>query len=442
MKLFAVGIGPVPFESSSTLYGLGHRTWNLVKPLVDDGHQVRLVAGRIPSASELGLNLPVVQLVLKTKALEYIAINEMQPFLELNEVRKLYEAFEPDCSLGINGLAASVLSRLHPAVPFWADLNGWLMAEAQSKAKKINSDTPLDEFWAQEEIIVKTADVFSTVSIPQKYALLGELAALGRLTAINTGYEFVYHIPNAIETTPEQHTNQVVRDQLGQEPFIILWSGGYNTWTDIETLFTGLTKAMERNDRIRFVSTGGILRGHDEKTYLRFQILINESKYRDRFILHGWVPSEEVNNYYFESDLGINIDIFNYETVFGARNRLLHMMKYGLPVITTCGTEISNVIQENQLGLTFEIGNAEQLTDQILYAGLHQDELKSMGLKAKQFVYDHYTSEKTAMPVRKWMKEPKFAPDTKSKKSEVRGQKSEIDTSSPITILKSLFKKR
>ncbi|MDI6783265.1 MAG: glycosyltransferase [bacterium] len=449
MKIFAVGAGPLPFESSATLYGLGYRTWHIVKPLLDDGHTVRLVAVRIPTASESGLTLPIMQEIRplleasrgEIRNFEYYSINEMQPFLDVDPVRKLYTEFNPDCFIGINGLPASVAAKLDSSVPFWADLNGWLMAEAQSKAARNGSDTPLAEFWLQEEAVLHRADIFSTVSIPQKFALLGELAALGRLNAATTGYEFVYHIPNSIEAKEYEHQKTVFRTELGAEAFVVLWSGGYNTWTDIDILFAGLTSAFERNDRIRFVSTGGTLRGHDEKTYLRFQELIAESKFKDRFSLRGWIPNEEVLNYYFESDLGLNIDIQNYETLFGARNRLLHMCKIGLPVLTTLGTEISYIIAENQLGLTFEIGNQAQFADRILYAVSHPEEMKLFGQKAKRFVYENYTCDKTALPIRNWVKAPKFAPDYKSKKSEVRSQKQEIDTSSPIKILKSFFRK-
>ncbi|MCX7919856.1 MAG: glycosyltransferase [bacterium] len=445
MKIFAVGAGPLPFESSTTLYGLGYRTWHIVKPLLDDGHQVRLVAVRIPTASESGLNLPLVQEIRNLndefRNLRYFSINEMEPFLDGETVQKLYDEFRPDCIVGINGLPASVAAKINRTVPFWADLNGWLMAEAQSKSARIGSNQPIDEFWQQEERIIRTADIFSTVSIPQKYALLGELATIGRLSAITTGYEFVYHIPNSFEPKEIQHNRIVIRNRLGQDAFVILWSGGYNTWTDIDTLFNGITRAMKRDGRIWFVSTGGALPGHDEKTYIRFQELIQHSEFTNRFLLRGWIPSEDVFNYYFESDIGINIDTFNYETVFGARNRLLHMMKLGLPVLTTLGTEISYVIAENRLGLTFEIGNADQLAEQIHYAISHPQEMKEISQRARQFVYSNYTCEKTAIPLREWVKSPKFAPDNSAAMIGGKRQNPEFDASSPIQILKSFFKK-
>ena len=43
----------------------------------------------------------------------------------------------------------------------------------------------------------------------------------------------------------------------------MLWSGGYNLWTDVDTLFRGLEAAMARNPKVHFLSTGGAIDGTD-----------------------------------------------------------------------------------------------------------------------------------------------------------------------------------
>ncbi len=74
-------------------------------------------------------------------------------------------------------------------------------------------------------------------------------------------------MPNAIESTPYKHLKTVLRGRLASEgDFVVLWSGGYNTWTDVDTLFAGLIKAMKEEPRLRFVSIGGAIPGRDEQT--------------------------------------------------------------------------------------------------------------------------------------------------------------------------------
>ena len=65
----------------------------------------------------------------------------------------------------------------------------------------------------------------------------------------------------------------------------------------------------------------------DELTFERFRASCDESPFRERFRFVGWVPTADVPNYYFESDLGLNVDSENYETTFGAGLPVLHTLK-------------------------------------------------------------------------------------------------------------------
>ena len=51
---------------------------------------------------------------------------------------------------------------------------------------------------------------------------------------------------------------------IDADAFVLLWSGSFNTWCDVDTLFTGIERAMERLPSLVFLSTGGEVRGHDE----------------------------------------------------------------------------------------------------------------------------------------------------------------------------------
>lgn len=406
-KIMAWGACPLPIDNTSKLYGLGHRTWHFIQPLLEEGHEILLVAVHIPGDPEK----PPFEKIVKDHW-TYYQVNHPEVFHDLSFHQRLYDEFQPEVLLGINTYPASFAARIKSDKPFWADLNGALMTEAQAKSHKIGSNEPVIEFWEQELAVISKGDIFSTVSIPQKYMLLGELATLGRLNRLTIDYEFAHWIPNSIEE------KEVIRPDIPSfrkgwatdDDFVILWSGGYNTWTDIETLFNGLSLAMNEHPGIKFLSTGGSLPGHDETTYQRFQEKIQASPHKDKFRLLGWIPTEEVPATWFDCDLGINIDHMNYETLTGARNRLIHMMKTGLPVLTTLGTEISQIIRDNQLGWTFKVGESESLKESILKITQNRDELKKTGLKGKEYIYNHFTYKATTGKLREWMKNPKPCP--------------------------------
>ena len=139
--------------------------------------------------------------------------------------------------------------------------------------------------------------------------------------------------------------------------------------------------------------------------------MVSNSKYRDRFILLGWIPFHQVPQLWKESNVGINIDLFSYEAILGSRNRILDWMQIGLPVLTTDLCELSKIIKENQLGFTFEPENAGVLEAIINWMIEHPDELKERSTKARNFVLKNYNILKTTGPLRKWVENPRHAPD-------------------------------
>lgn len=418
-RILALGVGPLPFENQLKLYGSSIRTWHFIKPLLEQGHDLCLIVMQLPDP-EHKLNLDkIIKHEISdnppgAKRWTYYSVDELSVFRDVQFLQQVHDEFQPDCLLGINTHAAWMAAQIRTYKPFWADLNGYSMAEAQVKAYQYHDDKWLKYFWNQEETILRRADIFSTVSLPQKYALIGELAVVKRLNRETSGYDFVEHIPNAIEMNEWKHARSVLRDKDVQESdFVALWCGGYNTWTDINLLFTGLTNAMEKDSRIKFVSTGGKIDGHDDVTYPRLVKLITQSRFRERFILKGWVPLADIPNYYFESNLGLNIDGNNYEVMFGARNRLNNMMKSGLPILTSLGSEITKILEKENLALTFPIGNITAFTDHILWSVSHPQEVNAMGLKAKRYIFDHWTFGKTTLAVQSWVDHPSHSPDWK-----------------------------
>jgi hypothetical protein len=57
----------------------------------------------------------------------------------------------------------------------------------------------------------------------------------------------------------------------------VLWCGGYNVWTDVDTLFQALNQAMEKDPRIHYVSAGEGVRLANNNSYERFLEMIASS---------------------------------------------------------------------------------------------------------------------------------------------------------------------
>jgi hypothetical protein len=89
---------------------------------------------------------------------------------------------------------------------------------------------------------------------------------------------------------------------------------------------------MERNSRIRFVSTGGEIPGHDESTYGELVERVQCSRFADRFDLRGWLIADELPAVVAGADLGVLTEKPIYEGMLGSKNRIVQWMSSGLAV--------------------------------------------------------------------------------------------------------------
>src|SRR5207302_2863992 len=123
-----------PGESAGTRVEAGnYRTWQLIEPLLRDGHSVCLAAGRLAGDFDL-VPPPHVKDRLRYEPLRFTRRGWVK------RLQGLHDAFRPDCVLGITFLGALRASRLRTKAPLWFDLYGDQMAEMQAKAYRVGSD--------------------------------------------------------------------------------------------------------------------------------------------------------------------------------------------------------------------------------------------------------------------------------------------------------------
>jgi len=359
--------------------------------------------------------------------LTYYSVDEVECFRSDDYLQQHHDEFQPGCIVGVNVFPSTRACCIRTEAPIWADVNGYSMGEAQTKAFLEKNDMFVAHNWNQQMPALRKADKFSSASDLQRHILVGELGSVGRLNQHTLGYDFVHTVPNGREVNEFKRTGEGLRGvDFAEDDFLILWSGGFNLWCDIETMFEGLEIAMARNAKIHFVSTGGVIDGVDEITYPRFQDMVANSRYKDRFHLKGWIPSEDVPDYFLDCDIGINVDRPCYESVYGARNRITDMMKAGMPVITSLGTEITRIVEESRCGLTFPIGDAESLSSSIVYAAENREELKDLGGNGRRHFEEHFTTSEATRPMWLWARNPTHAPDwDKPKPLQEEGPKNE-----------------
>ncbi len=406
-RVLVCGLCPLPFENTLRSFGPGIRSWQFARSLANAGHRVHLLAMMIPGSYEDSD-------AVRSERRDGVDIERLtdEEFFDPARIEARIAELRPEALVGATIYGSNILALTRPKVPFWADQFGHVMAEAQAKACLEDEDWPLPHFWKLLEPVLLSADRLSAVSRRQRFANIGELGVVGRLNSKTCGYELTAVIPCAVVPAEGAPPRGVLRGSVvPEDAFVVLWSGGYNVWTNVDTLFAGLEIALGKNERIHFVSTGGAIEGHDDSTYRDFRDRILGSRHRRRYHLQGWVRAELIPSYQAEADLGVLAEAPIYEGRLGSKNRLVQWMGAGLPVLYNRMGDLGSLLAEKKLGLTFGIGDAAAMAERILWAADHPEALRRTRRRARRYAQTELSFEATTRELVSWAENPSRAPD-------------------------------
>lgn len=420
-RILVIGTGPLFGPDVTFFSGQAHRTWHIARVLSDHGHDVDLLVLQVEGDARKDPAAPPL-IPADRDAFPYHTVNAANPSEILSILSDYLTRVNPEAIVGVNVNAAYLACQLPTWAPIWADLYGHLMGEAQAKCRRDENDQLLLHFWSRERTILRRADRFSTVSLRQKLATLGELGSVGRLNRFTASYPFISVIPSAASeeylALPEAagYAFEFRGREFPRDAYAVLWSGGFNTWTDPVGLAAALSLAMEQITRLHLVVTGGAIRGHDEQTFEEFQAKMASAGFADRCHYLGWIEGKDLLALYRDVDLGLNFDRLIYESIFGARTRLTNMMAAGLPVLTTLCTEISEIIEAEKLGYTVPVGDVRGYADAIVRSYHDPNERAMYARRARRYMRSHFSYEATARDLLEWVARPQLAPDNAEKR--------------------------
>ena len=114
----------------------------------------------------------------------------------------------------------------------------------------------------------------------------------------------------------------------------------------------------------------------------------------------GWINTSEIPALCKIANIGLCADLKCTESDTGARNRLNEMMKFGLPILTSKGTEISEIVENIEAGETFNQGDSDNMAHQLLKMLGSPKQYGENGIKYTK----KHTFEKSMKPVKQYLK--------------------------------------
>jgi len=419
MRLFVIGVGPLPFyRSPIPQNSISEGTWQIIQPLLEDGHKIRAVT------MEFGQK--------ENPHIEYIQQpHEVSPNLEhqyypeplrqsrkkiSRQVQMSLSAFQPDAVFSAGSMiAAWVTTQLKHRLPLWYDLKGAFMPELQLRLQSPDAEDTFETCAIYKQVLLR-GDRFSAVTERQAHTVMGELGMVGRLNPATLHETLVTVKPSGLspDSPRRREGTGKIRGRLCDEKALVLFSsGGFNTWQDTQTFYQTIEKVLSANENACFVCIGGGIGGHFDKGYGSFKKWVEEGRVRDRCFLEGWVPQDRVIEYESEADVGINCDLEIPESRYGDRSRFLSWMARGVVVATTPVSQPSEFLVEKGLAIGLPTGDSDGAATAILRAVQDRDSLEKMRKEAEEFVRSEWSFGKTTKHLREWAARPVLAGDNR-----------------------------
>ncbi|MCG3197227.1 MAG: hypothetical protein GHCLOJNM_01712 [bacterium] len=420
MKLFIVGVGPLPFyRSPRPRTALSDGTWQLIQPLLEDGHAIRAVTlefGQTESPQIEYLRNPE-EIAPGFEHQAYPETTRDNRKRVVRQVQMSLSAFNPDAVISAGSVVATwVTTELKHRLPLWYDLYGAFIPELQLRMESPDAEDTFETFAVYKRMLLR-GDRFSAATARQADMVMGELGMVGRLNPANLDEQLVTLKPSGLPPDSPRRLPRTgrIRGRLcPEDSFVLFSSGGFNTWQDTRAFFATLERVLLDNPAARFVCLGGGIGGHYDRGYETFKGWIRDSPVRERFFLEGWVPQEQVIEYESEADLGLNFDLDVSESHYGVRSRFLSWMARGVAVATTPVSAPSRELVEKGLALGMIPGDPAASASVISGAIRNREGLAEMAARAEEFVRNQWSFRETTRALREWAANPALAADNRA----------------------------
>ena len=223
-----------------------------------------------------------------------------------------------------------------------------------------------------QEVALATGDAFVCASERQRDLWLGMLGVLGRLTQDEYARDpslrrLIDVVPFGLPAEPPEPAPPALKgvvEGIGTDDKVLLWGGGVWNWFDPLTPIRAVAKLAERRDDVKLYFLG-IQHPNPETEEMTMAdeavSLARDLGVLDRFVFfnYGWVPYEERASFLLEADLGVTAHEDNVETRFAFRTRVLDYLWAGLPIVSTEGDVLSELVEEHSLGRVLAPGDVD-----------------------------------------------------------------------------------
>lgn len=210
---------------------------------------------------------------------------------------------------------------------------------------------------------LERGDLFLCASERQRLFWLGHLDAAGRVNpatydADPTLGNLLAIVPFGIEERPPTRDGVGLRGRLpglDESSRVVLWGGGVYDWLDPLPLIEAVAQLLDDVPELRLVFMGT---AHPNPAVpasamlVRARALVEDLGIGHAVLFHdGWIPHQDRHNVLLDAEIGVSGHLPHVETTLAFRTRILDYIWAGLPVLTTTGDALGDLVDTAGLGV-------------------------------------------------------------------------------------------
>lgn len=276
-------------------------------------------------------------------------------------------------------------------------------------------------------------DFFLCANERQRDYWIGMLTTIGRVNPVLIDYDpslrrFIDLVPFGLPSYQPLQRRSVIKGVIpgiDKGDFVVIWGGGIYNWLDPITLIKAMKIVAEKNSRVKLFFLGVNHPNPEVKDRRMVNEAVNLAKNlglegKSVFFNYGWVPYSERADYLLDCDVGVISHFKHLETRFSFRTRLLDYIWTGLPIITTGGDSLSDLVRDEEIGLVVSEENPQEMAHAILQLAVNGTMIQKFRQKCLS-IADRFTWGKVCKPLIEYCRDPIIT----SVKSEVKASPSQ-----------------
>lgn len=271
------------------------------------------------------------------------------------------------------------------------------------------------------------ADFMICASDRQRDYWLGRLCALGRLGPAlyaqdSSAQRLIDLVPFGLDPTPPVPGPARLRGVLSgvsASDVVFLWGGGLWEWFDPLTPIRAIAKLQAAHPQVKLVFMAG--RSPNPTTpempmAKQARALAAELGVLGKSVhfLDDWVPYQERGSLLLEADVAFSAHFDHLETRFSFRTRILDYLWAGLPILTTTGDSMADLVQASELGLAMPPQDVEAWEHAFVRMGAEPAWRKACAERVRE-VAKRYAWDRAIVPLQAYCRAPYHTPKPKQR---------------------------